>query len=88
MNRINSFVKALINMVREVKITSGPKNCVKIQWWSDIMLKSYLRKSVTQLMKYILIHKKSIISEIQANFKFDANWKKATEFHEHDAHYP
>ena len=40
--RVNSFVGALINMVGELKITSGSKkNCVKISWLSDITLKSY-----------------------------------------------
>ena len=40
--RVNSFVGALINMVCELKITTGSKkNCVKISWWSDIALKSY-----------------------------------------------
>ena len=45
--RVNSFVGALINMICELKITSGSKkNCVKISWWSDIALKSYYRKTV------------------------------------------
>ena len=40
--RVNSFVGALINMVCELKITSGfGKNCVKISWWSDVALESY-----------------------------------------------
>ena len=40
--RVNSFVGALINMVYELKITSGSeKNCVKISWWSDVALESY-----------------------------------------------
>ena len=40
--RVNSFVGALINMVNELKITSGSeKNCVKISWWSDVALESY-----------------------------------------------
>ena len=40
--RVNSFVGALINMVCELKITSGSKkHCVKISWWSGIALKSY-----------------------------------------------
>ena len=40
--RVNSFVWALINMVCELKITSGAKkNCVKISWWSDVALESY-----------------------------------------------
>ena len=40
--RVNSYVGALMNMVCELKITSGSKkNCVKISWWSDIALKSY-----------------------------------------------
>ena len=31
--RVNSFVKALINMICELKNTSGSKkNCVKIPW--------------------------------------------------------
>ena len=31
--RVNSFVGALMNMVCELKITSGlKKNCVKISW--------------------------------------------------------
>ena len=30
--RVNSFVEALINMVCELKITSGSKKCVKIPW--------------------------------------------------------
>ena len=35
--RVNSFVGALINMIYELKITSGSKkNCEKISWWSDI----------------------------------------------------
>ena len=39
---VNSFVGALINMVCELKITSGSKkNCVKISWWSYIALMSY-----------------------------------------------
>ena len=45
--RVNSFVEALINMTWKLKITSGSKKiCVKISWWSDIALKSYLRKTV------------------------------------------
>ena len=33
---------ALINMVCEIKITSGSKkNCVKISWWSDVASESY-----------------------------------------------
>ena len=44
---VNSFMEALINMICELKITSGSKkNCVKIPWWSDIPLKSYQRKTV------------------------------------------
>ena len=35
--RVNSFVEVSINMVCELKITSGSKNnCVKIPWGSDI----------------------------------------------------
>ena len=38
---------ALINIVCELKITSGSKkNCVKISWWSDSEFKSYKRKTV------------------------------------------
>ena len=45
--RVYSFVWALINMVCELKITLGSKkNCVKISWWSDIVLESYQRKTV------------------------------------------
>ena len=40
-------MEALINMVCELKNTSGSKkNCVKFLWWSDIPLKSYQRKTV------------------------------------------
>ena len=40
--RVNSFVGALINMVCELKITSGSKKkCAEISWWSEIALKSY-----------------------------------------------
>ena len=40
--RVKFFVEALINMVCELKITSGSKeNCVKIPRWSDILLNSY-----------------------------------------------
>ena len=40
-------MEALINMICDLKITSGSeKNCVKISWWSDIPLKSYQRKTV------------------------------------------
>ena len=40
--RVNSSVGALINMVYELKITSGSKkHCVKISWWSDVALESY-----------------------------------------------
>ena len=40
--RVNSSVGALINIICELKNTSGSKkNCVKISWWSDIALKSY-----------------------------------------------
>ena len=40
--RLISFVEALINMVCELRITSGSKkNCAKIQWWSDSLLNSY-----------------------------------------------
>ena len=39
---VNSFVGALINMVCELKNTSGSrKNCVKISWWSVVALESY-----------------------------------------------
>ena len=42
--RVNTFVETLINMVCELKITSGSeKNHVKILWWSDIPFKSYLQ---------------------------------------------
>ena len=40
--RVNSFVEASINMVCDLKITSGSKkNCAKISWWSDVALESY-----------------------------------------------
>ena len=40
--RVNSFVGALINMVYELKNTSGSKKkCVKISWWSNVALESY-----------------------------------------------
>ena len=40
-------MEASINMICELKITSGSKkNCVKIPWWSDIPLKSYQRETV------------------------------------------
>ena len=40
--RVNSSVGALINMVYELKNTSGSKkNCVKISWWSNVALESY-----------------------------------------------
>ena len=38
---IKSFVEALINMVCELKTAGSLKNCVKIPWWSDILLNSY-----------------------------------------------
>ena len=38
---------AFINIVCELKITSGlKKNCVKISWCSDVALESYWRKTV------------------------------------------
>ena len=39
---VKPFVEALINMICELKITSGFKNnCVKIPWWSEILMNSY-----------------------------------------------
>ena len=39
---VNSFVETLINMLWELKITSGSKkNDAKITAWSDIPLESY-----------------------------------------------
>ena len=40
--RVNSSVGALINMVYELKNTSGSKkNCVKISYRSNVALESY-----------------------------------------------
>ena len=40
--RVISSVGAWINMVYELKNTSGSKkNCVEILWWSNVALESY-----------------------------------------------
>ena len=47
---VKSFVEALINMVRKLKITVGSlKNCVRITWRSDILLNSYKKTGLRGL---------------------------------------
>ena len=83
------FCGSINNNGMWTKITSGSQKCVKIPWLYDILLKSYLRKTVCYVpMKYIVeaffvISQNSSIDpfcQILTKFHSVCNWNKKNGF--------